>query len=125
MKKRHLMFIIYVLSFSQANAVSLIKCVDDIGRVFYEETTSKNGKALMSVMACEDLSKHPSSEDLQQRTQNLLENKTGQEREEALARLNRIEASIHVQQEEAAYRIKVRETAKFLDDVGAARKENS
>jgi hypothetical protein len=122
MKKRHLMFIIYVLSFSQANAVSLIKCVDDKGGVFYEETTSKNGKALISVMACEDLSKHPSSEDLQQRTQNLLDNKTGQEREEALARLNRVEASIHVQQEEAAYRIKVRETANFLDDVEAARK---
>jgi hypothetical protein len=118
---RHLIFIISILSFSQANAASLIKCVDNIGQVFYEESTSKNGKSLMSVMACEDLSKHPSSEDLQHRTQDLLNNKTGQEREEALALLSRVIASIRVKQEEAVYRIKVRETAKFLDDVMTAR----
>lgn len=125
MKKRNLMLIISILSISQANAGSIIKCVDHTGWMLYSERTSKNGKALMSVIACDDLSKNTSSDDLQQRTQRLLDQYTDQEREDAVHRLAKVKASIKVDVEEAAYRIKVREIAKFLNDVEAARKENN
>ena len=124
MKKQYVMFILCVLNFSQANAET-IKCVNESGRVFYADSTSKEtGKELMSILTCVSLKKSSeySTEELQQMTQKSFEKKTDQEREEASARLDRVRILQEIEGEEARYRIKVRETAKFLDDVEAARK---
>jgi len=122
MRKPTIHVIVFILGFSQANA-DVIKCVDESGYTWYSNTGQKTLKELMSILACENTSKyHSSTEELQQRTQKLFADKTAQEQEEAYVRLNRLRALMKVDAEEAYYRIKVRETAKFLDDVEAARK---
>lgn len=119
--KKYVMFIVSIFSFSQADA-GISKCVDESGTIYYADHASKAGNELMSILACENISKNPSAKELQQRTQKLFEKKTDQERAETLARLNKTNALIHLEGEKASYRIKVRETARFLDDVEAARK---
>jgi|GEM_PF-6086789 len=121
--KKYVMFIVSIFSFSQAQAdLGISKCVDESGTIYYADHSSKAGNELMSILACENISKNPSVVELQKKTQKLFEKKTDQEREEALARLNKTKVLMQVEGEKASYRIKVRETAKFLDDVEAARK---
>jgi hypothetical protein len=120
--KKHVIYVVSILGFSQANA-DVIKCVDESGYIWYSNTGQKTLKELMSILACENTSKyHSSTEELQQRTQKLFADKTAKEREEAYSKLAKIRAIRQVEAEEANYRIKVREMAKFLDDVEAARK---
>lgn len=104
----------------------LVKCVDNAGSVFIESCTSRLGKELIKTIACDNLFKNPnSSKLLLERTKYLLLQMTSKQRLDALTRIMKAKALDRKESEESeetAYRQKVRETAKFLDDVEAARK---
>jgi len=93
--KKVLIFIISVFCFSQANA-NVMKCKDLEGHVYYTADKNTVKKYIKKGMPCESVV----------RTRKITAEERLQLKKEA----------------EARYREKVRATAKFLDDVEAARK---
>ena len=108
MKKQYLMLIISVLSFSQGNA-AIIKCLDSSGRLWYKDSNTEDGlreirEMINNGLTCENFDKRSPEQKLKDekklKAQIQLETKLAKER----------------------YYENVRATARFLDDVDAARK---
>jgi len=95
MKVRLMFLIPFLLAASKASA-ELTKCLDQIGHVRYVSNNDAEKKSLMGKgFQCEVILRDPTSEEVKARNQAIKRN----------------------------YQEQVRETARFLDDVEAARKK--
>lgn len=115
--KKVLIVIVSVFSFSQANA-DVFKCLDpEDGTSWYIDKESEMKNEIKRGRICKNLNR--------QKSLNLEALLTPQQRKEIEARRRQKEAYYQKKAEEAAearYLEQVRATAKFLDDVEAARK---